>query len=112
MNKTETRLISGLVGGLLVVIAIIFENRLSTHERMVQISLWTLLVVAMAILGNYKYIRQRWFWQSLGVGFILHSVIVITFLRSMPFSSLGIVILFAFPEAILWQIIFIRFSAQ
>lgn len=112
MSRTETRLLSGTVGGLLVVMAIVFENKFSSQEKLLQITLWSLLEIAMLSLGNYKHIRTAWFWQSLLLAAVVHSVIVISFLRSMPFPNVGIVILLAFPEAVLLQIIFIRLSGS
>jgi len=110
MSKTETRLLSGAVGGLLVVFAIIFEDKFRIHKKVVQIIVWSLFEIAILGLGNYKHVRTRWFWQGVFLAALVHVVIVISFLRSMPFPNIGIVILLVFPEALLLQIIFIRLS--
>ena len=110
MSKTETRLLSGAVGLLLVVIATILENTFRTHEKAVQVIVWSLIETAILSLGNCRHVRTRWFWQGIFLAAVVHSVIVISFLRSMPFPDVGIVILLAFPEVVLLQISFIRLS--
>lgn len=111
ISGTNAKLLSAALGCVLLVIAIFLENNFPKDAKVAQIVVWTLIAVSVPVLANYTYIRRLWFWKSILMGSIVHSVIVISFLPSMPFSSMGIVMLFAFPETILWMVIFLRFAA-
>jgi len=112
LSGTRAKLFSGALGLILLIIAVVLENNFPNNEKTAQIIVWTLIAVSLPVMANYNHIRRLWFWKSILVGTIVHGVIVISFLPSMPFSSMGIVMLFAFPETILWMIVFLKFSPE
>jgi len=111
MSKKRNRILSGAAGGALLVIALILQSLLPGREKVVQITVWTLVVLTMAILINRQHFREKWFWKGLLLGSLLHVVVIYSFRYSLPFSSLGIAFLMGFPEALVWQVIFRKLSA-
>lgn len=112
MSKNRNRILSGGVGAVLLVIAIILQNALPDREKEVQIIVWTLIVVTMAILINHKHFREEWFWKGFLMVSLLHVFVIYSFRQSLPFPSLGVAILVAFPEVLLCQAIFRWLSAR
>ena len=112
MTRRETRILSTAAGLLLLAIAIVLENAFSAHEKEVQIAVWTLITVTMAILGNRKHWREQWFRKGFVLGSLLHVAILYKFWESLPFHDLGPPILLAFAEVLFWQVIFRSLSVK
>ncbi|MGA7459192.1 MAG: hypothetical protein WBW69_03160 [Candidatus Korobacteraceae bacterium] len=101
--RITKRVIGGL-GGLAIAIAGIWlGNAFPDHPMAVQVTVWTVLIVAMMASINYRQRRERWFWWAMLAASLAHVLFVITLRRQLPFSDLGVAILIGFPEAILLQ---------
>lgn len=111
VNRTRTRILSGGAGAVLLVFAIGLQDAFPGRDKEVQIAVWSVIVVSLAALGNYKHLREPWFWKGFFLGSFLHVVILYHLKTSMPFHSLGVAILAGFLEVIVWQVIFRGLSA-
>lgn len=87
-------------------LGILLLNHFPAHEVAVQVSVWSIIVVAIVIGPHYPHFRERWFWKAWLLVAVLHVVIIASFLRSLPFSSLGVAILMSFPEAVVFLFVF------
>jgi len=105
-STTRKRLVSATLGAIIVAIGIFLQSEFPDRPMMVQIIVWSLLVFAIMIWGNSKDTRERWFWIAFCIAVCIHIAVVGTFWNSLPFKSLGVVILFAIPETIVLQGIF------
>jgi hypothetical protein len=96
----RTKILSGLFGGAIVVIAIVLLNHYPARETAVQVLIWSLLVL-FAVMGPYwKHYREGWFWRNSLTAMAIHSVYVVGFVHILPFSTLGVAILMSVPEGI------------
>ena len=97
----------GVAVGLgIAVFAIALLNFLPTHETAVQVTVWSLTVLAIVVGPYYLYLREGWFWRSLAIVAMIHIAIVVGFKNSLPFSTLGVVILMSVAEGIALGLLF------
>lgn len=91
----------GVAAGLgIAVFAITLLNSLPTHETAVQVTVWSLTVLAIVVGPYYRYLREAWFWRSFAIVAMIHIAIVVSFKNSLPFSTLGVAILMSTAEGI------------
>ncbi len=94
----KRRVLSGLYGLAVVILCIWLDNHgLKLASQIV-------VITAMALVGPVGIavvaigIRKKWFWFALGVCGLLHIVLLWSFRSSLPFSTLGVAILFGIVE--------------
>lgn len=100
------RVVSGLLGGVIVAIGIFLKDQFPDREAAIQVTIWSLLVFTMIVRINWKDVRERWFWVALCISFGIHALCVWALRNSLPFNSFGVAILMGILEAILLQGVF------
>jgi hypothetical protein len=102
VNKRKT--ISGMYGLVVVILAIWLDERgMKFASQIVVITAFALLgPVGVAIIA--KALRKGSFWAALGCCAALHAVIIWRLLPSLPFSTLGVAILFGGVECLAFVI--------
>jgi hypothetical protein len=111
-QKTGNRLLSSGIGAVLLFIALVLQSSFSAHLREVQITVWSVIVVVMVVLINRKHYHEKWFWQALLLCLLIHAVVIFGSRASLPFSSIGVVILIGYAEAAILQLIFRALSSE
>jgi hypothetical protein len=104
-KKTSIRLFSFACGVAIVLTALILQDELALHKGKVQIAIWSSMVLVVLLLSNRNNLREGWFWRGFLIAGVIHAGIVCAFRQYLPFSSLGIVLLVSFPEAIMLLIV-------
>jgi hypothetical protein len=77
-----------------------------THEALVQVGVWSLIVMVVVLGPNWRYVRKSWFWKAFAIAAGLHACFIASLKHTLPFSTLGVAILISLPEAILFLVIF------
>jgi len=102
---SEKRHVGAWAGGILLLIGIALDQS-SIPKQWAQVTMWSLAVLTLAIVVNYKDRKEKWFWQGLALGSLLHVAVIYGYRGSFPFSSFVVPTLMGFLEAAVWQIIF------
>jgi hypothetical protein len=87
----------------LLAFAILLDHVLPAHAASAQVVFWTVFVITMIALGNYRQRHERWFWKAMGCVILVHALVVATLRARIPFQTLGVVILLGALEAICLQ---------
>jgi hypothetical protein len=94
----KRKLFSGMYGLAVVILGIWLDNRgMRLASQIVVISAFA-LVGPVGIVVVAKRFRKTSLWLVLGCCALLHAIILWRFLPSLPFSTLGVAILFGVVE--------------
>ena len=95
-----------MLGAIILALGIFLQSEFPDRRVMVQITVWSLLVLSIMAWANSEGIREQWFWVALCIAVTVHAAVVGSFRSSLPFKSLGVVIFFVVPEIIVLQSVF------
>ena len=103
MNKRRT--FSGIYALAVLILGVwLDEHGMKLASQIVVITALALLTpVGIAVVG--KGFRRTSFWVALGCCVLFHALLLWHFLPSLPFSTLGVEILFGIPECFCFSLV-------
>lgn len=94
----KRRVLSGLYGIAVVILGIWLDNHGMKLASQIVVITAIALVGPVGLAVAARGFRKKWFWLSLSVCALLHIVLLWSFRSSLPFSTLGVAILFGIVE--------------